>query len=123
MRGSKILRAALFAGLALSATISVAAAAEPFKVVAFAGASNWPFWVGQEKGFFQKQGLDVTLAITPNSTEMAKNLFNGVFDLALTSVDNIIAYDEGQGETDLGGPADFVALFGVDNGLLHVMVA
>lgn len=123
MRGSKILRAALFAGLALSATIQVAAAAEPFKVVAFAGASNWPFWVGQEKGFFQKQNLDVTLAITPNSTEMAKNLFNGVFDLALTSVDNIVAYDEGQGETDLGGPADFVALFGVDNGLLHVMVA
>ncbi|MDB5595572.1 MAG: transporter substrate-binding protein [Hyphomicrobiales bacterium] len=123
MRGSKLLRAALFAGLALSATIQVAAAAEPFKVVAFAGASNWPFWVGQEKGFFQKQGLDVALAITPNSTEMAKNLFNGVFDLALTSVDNIVAYDEGQGETDLGGPADFVALFGVDNGLLHVMVA
>jgi ABC-type nitrate/sulfonate/bicarbonate transport system substrate-binding protein len=123
MRGSKILRAALFAGLALSATISAVAAAEPFKVVAFAGASNWPFWVGQEKGFFQKQGLDVALAITPNSTEMAKNLFNGVFDLALTSVDNIVAYDEGQGETDLGGPADFVALFGVDNGLLHVMVA
>lgn len=123
MRGMSILRAALLAGLAVSASVSTALAADPFKVVAFAGASNWPFWVGQEKGFFQKNGLEVALAITPNSVEMAKNLYAGAFDLALTSVDNVIAYDEGQGETELSGPADFVALFGVDNGLLHIMAA
>ncbi|MBX9738640.1 MAG: ABC transporter substrate-binding protein [Beijerinckiaceae bacterium] len=123
MRGMSILRAALLAGLAVTASVSSALAADPFKVVAFAGASNWPFWVGQEKGFFQKNGLDVTLSITPNSVEMAKNLYAGAFDLALTSVDNVIAYDEGQGETELSGPADFVALFGVDNGLLHIMAS
>ncbi|WP_460450132.1 ABC transporter substrate-binding protein [Alsobacter sp. SYSU BS001988] len=97
------------------------AAAEPFRVVAFAGASNWPFWVGQEKGFFKAAGLEPTLEITPNSVEMAKNLHAGRYDLALTAVDNLVAYDEGQGETDLGGPADFVAVFGVDNGLLSIM--
>lgn len=100
-----------------------AAMADSFKVVAFAGASNWPFWVGQDKGLFGNDKIDVVLDITPNSTEMAKNLHNGHYDLALTSVDNIIAYDEGQGEVDLGGPADFVSLFGVDNGLLNVMAA
>ena len=43
--------------------------------------------------------------------------------MALTSVDNIVAYDEGQGEAELPGPADFVALFGVDDGMLNVMAA
>ena len=47
----------------------------------------------------------------------------GKYDLALSSVDNVIAYNEGQGEVDLGGPSDFVSLFGVDNGLLSVMAA
>ena len=97
--------------------------AGPLKVVAFAGASNWPFWVGQEKGFFSREGVEVTLDLTPNSVELAKSLHSGRYDLALTSVDNVVAYDEGQGEADLGGPADFVAIFGVDNGLLSVMAA
>jgi ABC-type nitrate/sulfonate/bicarbonate transport system substrate-binding protein len=93
------------------------------RVVAFAGASNWPLWVGQEKGFFKREGIEVSLELTPNSVELAKNLHAGRYDLALTSVDNVVAYDEGQGEADLGGPADFVALFGVDNGLLSLMAA
>ncbi|WP_084540103.1 ABC transporter substrate-binding protein [Azorhizobium doebereinerae] len=95
--------------------------AAPFKVVAFAGASNLPFWVGQEKGFFAREGVAPALEITPNSVEMAKNLHAGKFDFALTSVDNIVAYDEGQGEADLPEKADFVALFGVDNGMLNIM--
>jgi len=47
----------------------------------------------------------------------------GKYDLALAAVDNVIAYDEGQGELDLGAPADFVALFGIDNGMLSVMAS
>ncbi|HEY7386219.1 MAG TPA: ABC transporter substrate-binding protein [Beijerinckiaceae bacterium] len=101
---------------------SAAATAGPIKVVAFAGASNWPYWVAQEKGFFKKEGVEVTLDITPNSVELARNLHAGRYDLALAGVDNIVAYNEGQGEADLGGPTDFVALFGVDNGLLSLMV-
>jgi ABC-type nitrate/sulfonate/bicarbonate transport system substrate-binding protein len=101
---------------------SVTASAETVKVVAFAGASNWPYWVAQEKGFFKKEGIETTLDITPNSVELARNLHAGRYDLALAGVDNIVAYNEGQGEADLGGPTDFVALFGVDNGLLSLMV-
>ncbi|MEP9377243.1 ABC transporter substrate-binding protein [Aquabacter sp. CN5-332] len=113
---------ALGAGLlAMGGTALAQQPATPFKVVAFAGASNLPFWVGQEKGFFAKEGIAPTLEITPNSVEMAKNLHGGRYDMALTSVDNIVAYDEGQGEADLPSKADFVALFGVDNGMLSVM--
>ena len=97
------------------------ATAQTVKVVAFAGASNWPYWVAQEKGFFKQEGIETTLDITPNSVEMARNLNGGRYDLALSSIDNIVAYNEGQGEADLGGPTNFVALFGVENGLLSVM--
>src|SRR5919112_1206142 len=109
--------------VAASLLVSEAVTAGPIKVVAFAGASNWPYWVAQEKGFFKKEGLETSLEITPNSVEMARNLNAGRYDLALTSIDNIVAYNEGQGEADLGGPTNFAALFGVDNGLLSLMAA
>lgn len=111
-------RAAFAAGMILA---SVAAQAAEMKVVAFAGASNWPFWIGQEKGFFKKHGVEPVLEITPNSVEMAKNLHAGKFDLAMTAIDNIIAYSEGQGEAGLPEDAGFVALFGIDDGMLSVM--
>jgi hypothetical protein len=98
-------------------------ASPSFKVVAFAGASNWPYWAAEANGFFTREGLGVALDFTPDSIEMARNLHRGVYDLALSSIDNVIAYDEGQGEADLSGPADFVALFGVDNGLLSLVSA
>ncbi|MDB5641419.1 MAG: transporter substrate-binding protein [Hyphomicrobiales bacterium] len=119
MGGLKLLRSALVAGIALACVLPAAAA--ELKVVAFAGASNWPFWIGQEKGLFKKYGVETTLDITPNSVEMAKNLHGGRYDMALTAIDNIIAYDEGQGEAGLPDNAGFVALFGVDDGMLNVM--
>ena len=102
-------------------TLPASAQNQTIKIVAFAGASNWPLWVGQDKGLFAAHRLEVGLDITPNSIEMAKNLHQHRYDIAFSSVDNIVAYNEGQGEAALDGPAHFVALFGVDNGLLHVM--
>jgi ABC-type nitrate/sulfonate/bicarbonate transport system substrate-binding protein len=94
---------------------------DALRVVAFAGASNLPLWAGQEQGLFARHGVEVSVEITPNSKAMARDLYDGRFDLALTAVDNIVAYVEGQGEAALPGPADFVALFGVDDGMLNVM--
>ena len=106
-----------------ASAIASAQAAETLNVVAFAGASNLPYWACEQEGLFQRENIDVKLEFTPNSIELAQNMMAGKYQLALTSVDNVIAYDEGQGEVDLGAPADFVALFGVDNGLLSVMAA
>ena len=92
-------------------------------LVAFAGASNLVLWAGQQHGVFARHGIELTLALTPNSRAMATDLYSGRFDVALTAVDNIVAYDEGQGEAALPGPADFVAFFGVDDGMLNVMAA
>jgi ABC-type nitrate/sulfonate/bicarbonate transport system substrate-binding protein len=113
---------ALGAGLGL-ARGARAQAPSPIRLVAFAGASNLPVWVGQSQGIFARHGVEATLDITPNSRAMANDLFAGRYDVALTSVDNIVAYTEGQGEAQLPGQADFVALFGVDDGMLSVMAA
>ncbi len=111
------------AAVAAPGLVGPARAADTLKVVAFAGASNWPFWACQQEGLFARENVDVSLDFTPNSIELARNMMAGAYDLALTAIDNVVAYDEGQGEVDLGAPADFVALFGVDNGLLSVMAA
>lgn len=102
-------------------TIAGAQTARPLRVVAFAGASNWPMWIGEAKGFFAAENLAASLALTPNSRQMAADVYGGTFDIALTSIDNVVAYVEGQGEAQLPGQADFAAFMGVDDGMLALM--
>jgi ABC-type nitrate/sulfonate/bicarbonate transport system substrate-binding protein len=90
-------------------------------VIAFPGASNWPLWAGQQKGFFAAQGLEISVRITANSVQMARELHAGAVHVALTSMDNVVAYGCGEGEVSLGEPADFFAFMSVDNGLLSLM--
>jgi len=95
----------------------------PFKAVAFAGAANWPLWAGLENGLFAAEGLILRHVLTPHSRAMASDLFTGAADLALTAIDNIVAYNEGQGEAELAGSTDFVAVMGVDDGMLSLMAS
>jgi ABC-type nitrate/sulfonate/bicarbonate transport system substrate-binding protein len=94
---------------------------QPVDLVAFAGASNWPLWIGQQWGFFSEQGIELRINLTPSSIQMAEELYSGAAQIALTSIDNVIAYANGQGEVPLDGAADFFAFMGVDDGLLSVM--
>jgi ABC-type nitrate/sulfonate/bicarbonate transport system substrate-binding protein len=91
------------------------------RVIAVPGASNWPLWVGQQKGFFAAQGLEISLSITSNSIHMARELHSCGAQVALTSMDNVVAYATEQGEVSLGEPADFFAFMSVDDGLLSLM--
>jgi ABC-type nitrate/sulfonate/bicarbonate transport system substrate-binding protein len=90
-------------------------------LIAFAGASNWPLFAGQKLGVFAEHGIDLAVALTANSRQMARELHQGRVQIALTSVDNVIAYVEGHGEEPLDGKVDFFAFMGVDDGLLSVM--
>jgi len=100
------------------------AAAEPLcKLVVnvFPGGFNWPSFVAQEKGFFAQNGLEVALQSTRNSVAQMTGLSQGNFDMAMTAVDNIVAYVEGQGEAPIGPQPKFFAFMGSDSGFLSLV--
>jgi ABC-type nitrate/sulfonate/bicarbonate transport system substrate-binding protein len=110
---------AALGALALAPTETLAQTAPANLRVSFFGvASNLPVWSGIEKGFFARQNLNVTTEITPNSIEQFQRLISGDIDIAITAMDNVVAYDEGQGAPDVHSPGDFVAFMGGDSGQL-----
>ena len=96
-------------------------AAAPLEVIVFPGGFNWPLWVGQEKGFFAANGVEVKITPTPNSVFQMENLAAGKFDIAFSTVDNVIAYDEGQGEVALPAAPDFFAFMGGQYGAVRLV--
>jgi ABC-type nitrate/sulfonate/bicarbonate transport system substrate-binding protein len=78
--------------------------AEPIKLIVFAGGFNWPVWVAEEKGFFAARGVEVAVTPTPGSVYQLTHLIDGTFDVAITLLDNVIAYRAGQGEAPVTGP-------------------
>jgi ABC-type nitrate/sulfonate/bicarbonate transport system substrate-binding protein len=98
-----------------------AGAAQTLEVIVFPGGFNWPLWVGKEKGFFVAQDLDVNITPTPNSVFQMQNLAAGKFDIAFTTVDNVVAYQEGQGEAELPKPPDFFAFMGAQYGAVRLV--
>ncbi len=94
--------------------------ARQVNLIVFPGGFNWPIWVAQEKGFFVTNGLKVNVTATPNSVFQLTGLIEGKFDVAMTAVDNLVAYREGQGEARIDGP-DLVAVMGADNGFLRLV--
>jgi len=106
---------ALFA----AAGASLAQGLKALELIAFAGGGNWPIWAAQEKGLFAKNGIAVKLSFTPNSVEQIRNLMNGAYDLGTTAYDNVVAYQEGQGETELSTQPDLFAFMGGYSGSLR----
>ena len=94
----------------------------PLSVIVFPGGFNWPIWAAQEQGYFARGGVEVKLTNTPNSVFQLTNLIDGKFDIAVTAIDNVIAYMEGQGEVPVAATADIFAFMGGDNGLLSLAV-
>lgn len=115
------LLAMLVAGCA-GGTAHVPSPPAPLRVLVFPGGFNWPLWVAQDKGFFEQERLAVAITPTPNSTFQMKGLIQGEFDIAMTAMDNVIAYREGQGEAGVDGP-DLVAVMGSDAGFLRLVAA
>jgi len=90
-------------------------------LVVFPGGFNLPLWTAQRQGFFEENGVRVTLTDTPSSTFQMQGLAEGRFDIAMTAFDNVVAYQEGQGEAEIPPDADLFAFVGSDNGFLSVV--
>jgi len=99
---------------------AVAQTPQPVSVIVFPGGFNWPIWIAQDKGYFAKGGIEVKLTNTPNSVFQLTNLIEGKFDIAITAIDNVIAYMEGQGEVPVATTPDLFVFMGGDNGLLSL---
>lgn len=90
------------------------------RVIVFPGGWNLPIWVAREKGLFAKNGVAVEVTDTPNSQFQLVGMIEGKFDIAMTAIDNIVAYREGQGAQPVDG-ADLVAVMGADQGFLRLV--
>jgi ABC-type nitrate/sulfonate/bicarbonate transport system substrate-binding protein len=121
----RIAAATLLAGLTLAFGPGSAEAQAPrldeVSVSVFPGGFNWPSYVAQDNGLFAQQGIHVTLQATPGSVTQMTGLSQGHFDLAMTAIDNVVAYVEGEGEAPIGPQPDFVAVMGSDSSFLSLV--
>jgi ABC-type nitrate/sulfonate/bicarbonate transport system substrate-binding protein len=104
----------LIAGAMLAAAPALAqtnGAPTKLEVSHFPGA-NWVLLIGQNEGFFAREKLDVHLNPVRGSVEQITNTMSGKFDLGLTALDNVIAYDAGQGSPQVQQPTDLFAFMG-----------
>ena len=123
----RLFRHAHVAGCAVLAAITLFASSAAFaqsaprelSVIVFPGGFNWPIWVGQEKGMFSKHGVRINMIDTPNSRFQLTGMIEGKFDIAMTAIDNLIAYREGQGGVDMDA-SELIAVMGADNGFLRL---
>ena len=123
----RLAAAVVFAAFSLSHAASAvaqpasAAPLRPVRVISFDGGWNLPVWVAQRQGFFEANGVSVQIAYTPSSGVLVASLLEGRHDLALALIDNLIAYQEGQGEAKIPDNPDLVAFMGSDGGFLSVV--
>ena len=82
---SKILTAAIGAGILLGATATQAQQA-PLKMTLFGQPSvnNDSIWMALEKGYYQQEGLDVTYRLFPSGTTAFQSFQTGQGDIVMT---------------------------------------
>jgi ABC-type nitrate/sulfonate/bicarbonate transport system substrate-binding protein len=93
----------------------------PLRLIAFDGGWNLPIWAAQRQGYFEANGVVVQLSYTPNSAFLVTSLLEGKVVLALATIDNLVAYQEGQGEAKIPDNPDLFAFMGGDGGFLSIV--
>lgn len=91
------------------------------RLVVFPGGFNWPIWVAEAHGWFAANGIALEVTSTPGSVFQLTGLIEGRFDIAITLIDNVVAYREGQGEVPIVG-ADLFAFMAADTRVFPTLV-
>lgn len=118
------MRCRAFAVALLAYLLSSAVGAQtPLRVITFDGGWNLPVWAAQRQGFFEANGISVQLSYTPTSVFLITSLLDSKFDLALALMDNVVAYQEGQGEAKIPDNPDLFAFLGGDGGFASIVAA
>ena len=108
--------------LALLSFPAMAQPATPLNLIIFPGGLSWPVFVAQDKGLFEKQGIAVKVKETPGSVFQIKGMMAGDFDIAMTPFDNVVAYQEDQGEIHFDTPPDLFVFMGGISSTLRLIV-
>ena len=91
-------------------------------VIVFPGGFNLPLWAGIQQGCYARRGLSLALHFTTSSMEQLAGLVRGDWDLGFTGFDNVVAYQEGQGEAAIDRVPDLFAFMGGDDAFLRLVV-
>ncbi len=84
----------------------------------FPGGLSWPVYIAKDKGFFSQGGLDVRITEITDSVAQMNGLIAGTYDLVMTPFDNVVAYQEGQGEVPVAhDPGLFAFMGGISSSL------
>lgn len=67
------------------------------KLSIFSNYGTVPLQIAVDHGFFEEAGLSVTIEPTTSSIDQMTGVIDGRFDIAASAIDNIIAYNCGQG--------------------------
>ena len=89
--------AILLGSVATLACLSVAglAPAESLRVAVISqSANNWPLFVAEEKGYFQREGLQVEVVITGDSVKQIDGLAAGTYHITHQAADHFIQATE-----------------------------
>jgi ABC-type nitrate/sulfonate/bicarbonate transport system substrate-binding protein len=121
MRGVSRALLALIAAAAFSGAAVAQPKVQTLNVIVFPGGWNLPIWAAERQGFFESNGVRVVVTPTPSSTFQMQGFAEGRFDIAMTAIDNVIAYQEGQGEAKIPDNPDMFVFMGGDSGFLSLV--
>lgn len=91
-------------------------------LLTFPGSTNLVWQVAEKQGFLAARSLAVTRAAPATSMELVQGVNSGRFPIGTSSIDNIVAYQEGQGEISLDEPVDLVAFLNLQRNLVLPLI-
>ena len=96
--------------------------AKTINVIVFPGGFNLPLWAAEARGFFARRDLAVKMHLTTSSMEQLSGLIRGDWEIGMTGFDNVVAYQEGQGEAAIDREPDLFVFMGGDDAFLRFVV-
>jgi ABC-type nitrate/sulfonate/bicarbonate transport system substrate-binding protein len=108
--------AALGAGVVISGLPTTASAQglRKLEVLSFPGAYNIVLFAGNAKGIYQKHGIEMVRSAPRNSGEFVESLLVNKHQIGIATIDNAVAYMEGQGEAKTTRPSDLFGFMGLE---------
>jgi ABC-type nitrate/sulfonate/bicarbonate transport system substrate-binding protein len=97
--------------------------ADAIEFISFPSTADITHFIAADKGFFAAEGVRVNYTPTPNSVFQIAETVRGRFQVAATALDNVVAYQEGQGAVALDRTPDLFAFLGGAHIELSLVVA